>query len=252
MPGGADREALRRRLYRSDATEQDLARYRTAVDERPEEGTRSGPPKRPAATAVPARTRRPALLSTLVAIVGGGAVVVAAVVLTTGRPATAPAAPTRTAAAAAPDPVAISAASRLRLAGRVQHGDPAALSGFFLDHPESIPEALRGTRRADTQETPGTGDGMVGLDPSGLAMRGGRVTVVLVLDQPGTATWQALRDVTMEPHAATWRVVDRRTARYGAALPLAVTFAYQAAPPTRLRVTAPSGAHWSAAVVFTN
>lgn len=249
-PGGTDPEELRRRLYRAAATEQDLARYRIAVAGRPDAGGAPALPARPAAALAVGRARRPAILPVLVAAVTVAAIAVAATVLTA---APRPARPAPSTATVAPlDPVAISASSRVRLAGRIERGDPAALSAFFLDHPESIPDAIRGTSRADTQESSGVGTRTVALDPSGLAMRGGRLTVVLALDRPGDVEWRAVRDVSSEQRAGTWQIVTRRSATYGTALPLSATIPYRAAPPTGLHVVAPRDTHWSAAVVFTD
>lgn len=228
-------DALRRRLYRAEATEQDLVRYRQTL--------RRGA-RRPA-TAPLRRTlphRRMALLLLAGLLTG------ALVVLTTPQRTAPTTSPAR--ASPGPEPVALTVAADARAAfvRSLEQGRGAGLAQYFFQHPDARPPAVTTLSRAATEEHDGVGTQAVGLAPSDLADHGGRITVMLTLARTARARWRAVRSGAQ---ATADDLRGRRTEQL-AGLPVSTTVGYRATAPDRLLIEAAPGVRWDVVVVFSN
>lgn len=224
---GEDRESLRRRLYRPDASPEDLQRYASAA---PLAVRRQRAERR--------RPSRRALIGA--ALVLAGAAVITALLL---RPATAPPLP-------APTAVGLSAEDRTDLLQNLARGGDAGIAAYLVTHPS--PPGLVATAGTITDELHGTGSRTVPLDVSQVPAGAGRATVLLVLAQPAHVTWRALRLGTDGSPVVLLRPVAAREGDQAAGSMTTATFAYaDGRRPSRLRVEVGDGVRWGAAVVFT-
>lgn len=240
-------EALRRRLYRPDATDADRARYRELVhaatpDPESERTAAEDAPEPPAG-----RRRRP--------LVVGAAVTVVVALLVVGitvsaRPASSPV-PSPTGPAFGRTGFAVPPEARAAFVRALRAGRPAGLLDYVFDHPEALPAQLRAVGRADSVESNGTGHGEVVLEPSAEADRGGRLTVAVTVDAPVDVSWTCIRT-----HAATtqayFEVLDAEHLTAEPGLPAVRTFTYGGEAPTIVAVQVPTGVHWDVVAVFTD
>lgn len=232
-------DVLRRRLYAPGVTAEDVARYEAVA------GLQAEPADEASAPEPPRRPRR---------LVVVGAAVLAAVVLAGSgvalvRTSARPVVPTPTASPASTVPevidarIPVAASTRAGLAARLRAGRSAGMLDLVEADPGLRPPQLLTVGRAASTEYSGTGPTALRLDPSALAERGGRATVIVVLAATGGYTWRADRgDRLIAAHASA--------AQAGA--PMASTFAYGPGAPDRLLLLVPDRARWGAVVVFTD
>lgn len=218
--GDGQVDALRRRLYRPGATDEDLRAYEAA---RPLETAEEA--EEPALSPR-GRHRR---LVVVAAVAGVLAVLVAGVLL---RPAAEPARPV----AARPSPVLLDI------------GDGASLdvAAGSASRATAVVTAVDGTpvigRRVE-----GRGNAVVDLDPDRSAA-GGRAVIAVASAGTARVTWRVLLDVLHPDWSASVFVLAQgRAEGEGDAVP-ATTFTFAARPPTRIAVQAPDGVRW--AVVY--
>ena len=241
-----DPDELRRRLYRPDASADDVARYR-AVAPAPTAVLEPDPAETPTPTPS-ARRRAPLLAAAAVALVlaAGGAVLVAL----GPRPPAPPPAP-RFSADAGVTTLVASATDRTRFAAALAAGRSAGVLHFLLLHPDRIPAAIRTVTRADSDERSGTGPAQIALDPSPAAKRGGELTVMLTIDRSTAAGWSVMESAG-EPSQRLDDPVDAHRITALAGLPAVATFRYEAPAPQVLEIMVPAGVRWDAAFTFTD
>ncbi|WP_375387551.1 hypothetical protein [uncultured Amnibacterium sp.] len=252
MTGGEHDPAddLRRRLYAPGASAADVARYRTLAGPEPEPGTAApSPDPRPDP---PARRRRTALLAAgglLTALAVGAAGIAVA-----GGRGPDPAATRTPPAVAVPvqTTLPIEVAARVGFVRALASGGDAGLLQFFLDNPDARPDAIRTISRAASDEYHGTGSGTIALEPSALAERGGRMTVLVVLDDAAKFEWRATRLAQSNDRSGPEVPVDRRSGLLQPGEVGTTTIAYRSGAPTSLLVLVGEGVRWGAVVVFTD
>lgn len=236
---GTDEDALRRRLYAPDATDSDVARYVAIApplpDALPEPAT--APPRRRHGLALAgAGLIGAALLGVLAATLAGGSVA-------------APRPSARVTPTPPVDAVLTTATSRDTFVASLDDGDAAGLAPYFLAHPESLPGPLRTTTRADSDEYHGSKDTAITLDPSPAALRGGRLTVVIVAARDTELRWNATAEgdgrLVNVPGAA-------RVLHLTAGVPVSATVRYSGEAPSTLVVIDRADVPWGALVTFTN
>jgi hypothetical protein len=217
-------DALRRRLYREGATEEDVLRYAERRDAQlvAEEG--------PAPAQSPPRRRGlrvGAAAAALVAVLIG--------VVAIGRPG-GPLAPTRP------------TASSTRASG-VDIGDGQVLSARPdpVAGPEYVATSVAGFATIG-QRFSGTGAAVVRLDVRTASFDGGRILVSLSPSGDSPAAWRALRS----SGTASVQVVARSTGSGREPDPSSSVFLYRAAPPTRVFVDVEDGVAWTLLVGFTS
>lgn len=227
-------EALRRRLYAPGASDADVERYRTTEQA-------AAPAEAPVDVVAAPRRRRfpvvPVVLVTLLALLGGVAVARAT---TAVRP-----------DLVAPSVLPMTAADRQDIAEDLAAGRRGAIAAFLLTHPS--PPALRHATRFFTIERAGVGSGTVDLSGVPAAASSGRATVLLVLGADGDASWSTFRRAATA--GGTARDVQQRVrgGRFEADRLTADTFRYGSGDrPVQLRVQAPDGIRWGAAVVYSD
>lgn len=251
MAGGRDEspDGLRRRLYAPGATEEDVEAYRTVAGHQPEPAS---PQPLPAPTSTPARRRRTGLLAAggvlLVVVVATAGIAVAG-----GR--VAGPVPTGTARAVAVPvqttlPIAVSA--RLEFVRNLEAGRLAGLLPFFLNTPAARPTAIRTVGRAASDEFRGVGAGTIALEPSALAARRGRMTVLLVVDTVDGFEWRATRLAQTNDRSGPEVPVARRAGVLQPGEVGTTTITYRGGAPTSLQVLVGPGVRWGAVVVFTD
>ena len=167
-----DGEALRRRLYRPGAAEEDVAAYLAAAA--------PAPVVAPVATAPPRRPMGRGCVLTgaaVLAVVAAAALIGRAASATAVRPAPAPAEPART-AAPSPTPLptaSVDAATRAAFVRKVAVGGDAGLALWWDGGPALV-------------EAHGAGPATIPI-PVARTGRAGHLTVLLVLGTDGTAGW---------------------------------------------------------------
>lgn len=230
---GAHLDALRRRLYRPDATDADLREYlaeRVAATPGPEQEA-AEPPPRPS-------HRVPLILAGVGAAVVA-VVVVGAVGLRQAEDTALPAVPT---AAASSAPTAAPSEAV------VDVGDGQVLT---LDGVAPTRTAVGTTvrdRRVIGRRFEGRGNAVVRLDPPVGSWDGGRVSVQMTSNGPSPVAWRALLRVTRTDWT-TYPVVLARglvPEQSGAAVPS--TFLYPRNPPTEIAVAAGRDVPWTLVV----
>ena len=240
-------DALRRRLYAPGAGREDVARYAAATTGAPEEpAVPDAPP--------PDRGRRRPILVVGIAVLAAVAVA-AAVGTAAGHPMAVPTSSPSPSGSPASDGVdeadlPVPASVRVGLIARLNGGEHAGLLDLLEADPGLLPPQLRTVGRADSIEYSGEGTTTFALSPSALADRGGRVTVIVVLAQPGRYTWRASR-LVQRPTVHEKDVASHAGAA-GSGAPVAATVGYGRGAPSRLTVLVPDGTHWGAVVVFTD
>lgn len=211
MDADAEREALRRRLYRPGATEEDRLRYAQLLP--------SEPPAPPTARAATPRRRRAALPFALGAavllVLGGGLLVVHGL--------------------AAPEVPVVTA-------------QPAAVARRILPTQgvvAPIDGALRPALRVE-----GNGSAVVALDVTGASFDGGRLAVVLSATDHRPVGWTAAVLETRRDWTSYRRVVAARPARDRFESTRADDMDYRGAPPRWITVQAPADTVWTLTVAF--
>jgi hypothetical protein len=241
-------DALRRRLYSPDATPEDRAAYEAA--EVAAGAAHPAPADRPA----PRRFRAGVLVGAVLLVVAGVAGLVTTHPLTPlTTPSATPAVTATAAAAAAGDErIPAASASRLRFIRALRSGDRAGLLDYLYGHSPLIPAEIRTTGRADSTEYVGLGSSLIALDPSRLAERGGRVTVIIVSDRPATYSWQAERVAQSNDRSGPVVEVASHRGSTRPGEPVSFTFRYGDGAPGRLALQLDDAVRWGAAVVFTD
>lgn len=237
-----DLDALRRRVYASDATDVDVQQYRDALAATRMPGEPVGHVE--GGTPLPVRRRsRPARLWRLVAAVGGAAALCAVAVGLAHQP---------SAPGPSPSPVAVPPDVRSRFIADVRRGDTTSIANALIAHPERLPSVLRAAHRAEVGQLAAAGAGVVDLRPSAIADSGGRLTVVVVTDDDAPVRWEATREP--RPWSGPGRTIPVASSQgdVTAGVPAAATTAYRSGAPTRVRVEAPAGVHWAAFAVLTD
>lgn len=247
-------DALRRRLYAPDVTDDDVAAYRDASRQAeaaaPAPAAGSGSPAR--------RVPRPGRRAT--ALAGGGAVLLLAIaiaVLVTAHPLAAITAAGRTPTPTAPPSlvegqITTSVAARLSFVQALQAGDEPGLLDYLYSHRAYLPPAISTPRRASSTEYAGQGSSTIPLEPSALTQHGGRVTVILVLDRGATYSWRAERLEERNDRSGPVLALAEQAGRARAGEPTTATFRYPAGAPSRLAVYLDETVKWGAVVVFTD
>jgi hypothetical protein len=229
-----DAEALRRRLYAPGAAGDDVDRYRAA------RGGAEAQQEAPDRTAPRPRSRA-----------GTGVAVAIAVALALGGIGVARVAARPQSTSPAPTPLAVEAADRGSFEQNLALGNAAGIAAYLLTtRPLPI---FRGATRFDTLEDTGVGDGTVVLSPVVAEAVAGTATVLVVTDQPALIGWTTLRrkiDVSGEQEYV--RQVRRESMQTAGVL---TGHRFRYAPgnrPVELRIEAPEGVRWGAAVVFSD
>jgi hypothetical protein len=249
-PSGLD--DLRRRLYGPDASAEDVARYEAAT-------ARSGPALERLDRVDQAARRTGAPVLVVVAVT---ALVVGVAVGRVLLPAAPAAVPTRSVSAGASTGAATAAiigadvptpaSDRAAFVSALRSGRQAGMLDSFFGDPDRLPPQLRTVQRAASTEFRGSGPGTLPLSPSALAERGGRMTVIVVLDRAGDYWWRASRAVPAAKGADVERDVAADGGGAQAGAPVAGTFHYGRGAPTSLSVVVAAGTRWGAVVVFTD
>jgi len=238
-----DPDDLRRRLYRPDATPEDLERFRAANP-----GPEAADP--PATLPSTAGRRTPILVAAALLV---GCAVAAVSIGTTTHPQPVRTASTPLASPAAPpgSTLAIPASDRAAFVRSLRAGRPAGLLPYFLTHPDARPAIIRTVTRADSEEHFGEGSTAIALDPSSAALKGGRFTVVLTVDRPVTAAMTLDHVDSHSPQGLAIKLVlDPVHADPG--LPAVVSLEYEGAGLNTVRLTVPVGVHWDLVADFTD
>lgn len=230
-------DALRRRLYEPGATEGDVTRYR-AAREVPEETSEPAPP-----------AHRPRRIGPVVAGVALVAGLATAAVLLGGRTPE----PIRTVTSAPhadEQELLVAGSQRAAFVRALDAGRDAGLLPYIERQPDARPDAVRTVQRAASTEYAGEGPAVIDLEPSALAERGGRATVIVVLDRAAAFRWSATRlDPGRDSQIAA---VAEHGGSAGAGAPVSSTFAYGRGAPARLGLVVPARARWGVVVVFTD
>ena len=231
---GAERvDELRRRLYRSGATEEDVRRYLAERAEQPApvEESREQPP----AGGAPWVARR-ALIGAGAALAGAAAI--ATLVRVDRR------------AAQVKDPSTPPEA----LPGNVEdigEGQVIAVDEGAVSAPVRAATSVRGVAAVGLRYT-GRGNAVVPFDPPTGAVEGGRMMVVLTASGTAPVAWRALLIVLRGDGRSYPAVLARGRTRepWGMAGP--TTFVYPTSPPTRIAVEASAGTGWTLLVAVTD
>lgn len=223
-------DALRRRLYRSDATEEDLRRY---LAERDADSTVEPTTRQEAAAPRRRRLLLPALV--LIALVASGT----GLALTPQHPTTPP---TPSARAAAPD---AAFASVVAVAGTLA-ADPA--SPAVRRHVSRRTTADGGT--VLSQRFDGSGATVVPLDLTTAPFDGGRAVVMLTTSRRGPDGWRAVRVRTRRDWSSYAEVVARGPSTDDAGIPFATIAPYDGSPPGWIAVDAARDVRWRLEVMF--
>lgn len=209
-------EALRRRLYAPEATEEDRRRYAAAA---------------PAVQAVrPVPRRRPRVPIAVV--------VLAAVLVAAGGAAL-------TGRLARPD--ATDAPRAIVTAAPSSAPTPPVISGPV----EQVPVRIDGVA-AVGQRLRGEGQAVVPIDTSSASFRGGSVSVVLASADGRPMGWEVRGLVTRQDWSSYQQVIGRSAGADRRGDPTAVTTPYTGAPPLWVAVEAPAGAIWTLTVALTS
>ena len=244
---GLSAEELRRRLYDADATEQDRALYRAAL----EAETRPQPPPLSAVTPVseadraptPKRPHRRRMVTILAAVVGAVAIVGALVALqprTDASPVDPP---------PSPSTITVDDAARNEFLQNLDGGGSAGIAAFLVTHRVAPP--LGKATRLFLVERHGRGPGSVFLEGVPKAADQGHATVFLVTQFAGPAGWSAYR-AGLGSESQGVLDASRAGAQEGG-VPTMATFAYrQGDRPVKLSIDVPAGVRWGVAVAFSN
>jgi hypothetical protein len=212
---------LRRRLYRADATDDDLRRY---LDERRAEPEAPPSPERTGTRRTPRRLVLGVALAAVLAV--GTAIAVS------GRVA---------------GSLEEAAPSSSPLAARNGFGDGLARA---VEGPTAVAVSIDGTA-AVGQRYQGYGDATVAFTAPAGSGDGGRALVDVTSSEPSVVEWQARLRVAPGSGSTYAYVLANGSAqdRSGAHAP--TTFTYASRPLTHLVVSAPSGVGWTLVVAVT-
>ncbi|WP_375390074.1 hypothetical protein [uncultured Amnibacterium sp.] len=224
----AEEDTLRRRLYRADATEADVQRYRDLVGP---DGAEPGAAARADESApAPARSRH-----RLAAGITVAAVALSVVTATTllQQPAAPPLRPT---ASAVPD-------ARIVVQdigdGQILRVDPAEAGG-----PAPISVWIDGTAAA-AQRFDGTGDAVLLVDLPSASSHRQRAVLSLYSTAASTIEWRALRRATRPDRTLYEQIVARGTIEAHRDFATPSTFDYSGSAPARIALEAPAGVRWT-------
>ena len=153
--------------------------------------------------------------------------------------------------AATPTALSVDAATRAAFVRALATGRTAGL-GSWLATRQRARSPATGRAGTDVTEHTGSGTSTVVLNPPTSAARdGGRATVVLVTADDAATAWSVFTLALAPSHAVYLQPLAHRGAQQTAGVPTAATFHVVAsAAPMRLRVVAPKGVRWDAAVIF--
>lgn len=208
-------EALRRRLYAPDATEEDRRRYAVVAPAAPD--------------LQPAPTHRPRVPVGMVVV--AAILVAAAAAALTGRLARSDVAdPPRAIATAAPT----AAPTQPVISG------PAERVPVQIDGVAAVGQRLRGE-----------GQAVVPIDTSSASFRGGSVAVALSSADGRPMGWEVRGLITRQDWSSYEQVIGRSAGADRRGIPAAVTTPYTGAPPLWIAVQAPAGASWTLTVALT-
>ncbi len=218
----AEREALRRSLYRPGATDEDRRRYAAlapVVEQQPQD-----PPP-----TLPRRPRWPAAAL----LAGVAAACVAALLLGRGE-------------APAPE-----VAETVRPADVTGTEVRAALVVPRPDAPRPTPIATS-LAGVDTrlQRFHGRGPTALAIDTSTAQRQNGTLLVMMSSPAAGRVHWYATRPARQPGHAGWAEVVASGDADGTAVEPAYSVLVYDGSPPSRLAVKAPTGSRWTLTVAF--
>ncbi|MFD1722084.1 hypothetical protein [Amnibacterium endophyticum] len=217
-PHEAELDALRRRLYRPDASDADRARY---------DALRSRLETRPSTTAeAPAPRPRPSRRVLLGSALVGALLVVAAVLSATTAPEPAPTdsrLPSSVVTPPAPDP-----AQATPVAVQVA-GEGGAVTG---------------------QRFHGVGPAVVPLITGEAPLTGGRLVVVLTADSASPLGWTALDPRSIGSGPSTPRVVASSPSRPRSGIGTPETATYDGAPPPQIAIDARDRTAWELTVLL--
>ncbi|HEY8318263.1 MAG TPA: hypothetical protein VIG76_05485 [Amnibacterium sp.] len=244
---GVTAEELRRRLYDADATEQDHARYRAALE------AEGQPQPAPASADEPADAREPdpapdrphrrRTLTILAAVVGAVAILGALVALQP-RGQASPVDPPPS-----PSTIAVDDAARTEFLQNLGSGGSAGIAAFLVTH-RAAPQLGR-VSRLFLVERHGRGPGSVTLEGVPKAADQGRATVFLVTQFAGPAGWSAYR-AGLGSESQGVLDASRAGAQEGG-VPTMATFRYPNGDrPVKLTVDVPDGVRWGIAVAFSD
>lgn len=222
-------DGLRRRLYRSGATEEDLRRYTAERD-----AQQAAEPAAPT-DVLPLRRRRSVLPAAALAVLLCSGVGIA---LTTGRTA-----PPR--ATASPEV----RSDRSQVVLDVGAGLSAGPRGRVVHEPASRTTAADGTAVLSQRFT-GVGAAVVPLDLTTASFDGGRVVVTLTASRPSPVAWRAIRLRTRQDWSSYPEVVARSPAADSAGIRSSTVASYGGAPPGWIAVDADATGRWTLVVVL--
>lgn len=223
-------DALRRRLYRPEATDADRQRYAAAsaaavLESEPDAATADRPPEEAA--------RRPRWGAVVVAVALAGLAGVgigqhlAPRAAETARPSAAPV-----------------------LRQDFEDAPTFAVHMRGVSGPVSVATSIRGTPVLG-QQFEGRGRAVVPVDLLPGSFDGGRAMVVLTAAQPTPTAWEALGLVNGNDVSAFPVVMARGTADPGRIVATPSMFVYPGAAPGRIAVEAPDDVRWTLVVAAT-
>ena len=244
---GPTAEELRRRLYDADATEQDHARYRAALEAeaqpQPAPPSAEAPAGEPAAAPAVAPQHRRRVITILASVVGAAAIVGALVALqprTDASPVDPP---------PSPSTIPVDEAARSEFLQDLGSGGAAGIAAFLVTH-RAAPQLDR-VSRLFLVERHGRGPGSVSLEGVPKAADQGRATVFLVTQFAGPAGWSAYQ-AGLGSESRGVLDASRAGAQEGG-VPTMATFSYALGDrPVRLVVDVPAGVRWGIAVAFSD
>ena len=218
-------EALRRRLYQPDASDDDRRRF-TALDT----AVAPAPPQDEEQPAPPHRLLRPAVALAVVAAMG-------AVLLVSNRPD----------ASTSPSP-AVSEAVHAVIAGSEIRRE------LVVPQPDapratSIPTSLAGVQTR-LQRFDGRGSAVVTIDTSDAQQVNGTLLVMLRATPERTVEWAATRPTRQPGHSQYVEVVATGVADGPDSLPAYGMHVYDGSPPSRLMVQDRGSGTWTLTVAF--
>jgi len=223
-------DALRRRLYRPDATEADRQQYAAASAARVLEPESA--PEAPGTTAAPP-ARRPRWGAVVVAVALAGLAGIAI-----GQRLAPPAVETARPTAA---PV---------LQQDFEDGPRFAVDTKGVTGPTAVATNVHGTAVVG-QQFEGHGPAVVPVELLPGSFDGGRAMVVLTAAQPAPTAWRALRLLTRNDFSSFPVVMAHGTADPGQIVATPSTFIYPGAAPARIAVEAPDSVRWTLVVAAT-
>jgi hypothetical protein len=239
-------DELRRRLYRQDATLEDVTRYRAASGDEREGGEQEDEPLEAVRTRGP---RRRALLAAVVVIA-----LAAVGIGVTARSHPLPAPHPTPLSAVPPDDteLAVPADARAAFIASLDTGGSAEVLQYIFDNPDARPAPLRTVMRADSTEHWGSGPAEVSLSPSQEAEHGGRFTVALTVNRLSNVVMTVIRADSGNSASFIERLDAGDGVRARPGVPAVRTILYSGEAPTDLRLTVPRAVHWDLVVVFSD